>query len=164
MPYFLNAPASMATNNGACRSDTAGTATLIVFNGCSVAKACRSDGSKAIKEIRTIHRFMVRSFAKLLRSSLVSRHRQIRGEPWKARASESKGSVQARAAGITTSGPDRVGPTRLRPVARAWKGSSLVLKPKCLHTDKLLNSTTRLPQAGENVQLGFATISILFKH
>src|SRR5215831_6584085 len=45
---------------------------------------------------------------KFLRSSLVSRHRQIRGEPWKARASESKGSVQARAAGITTSGADRV--------------------------------------------------------
>jgi len=33
-----------------------------------------------------------------------------------------------------------VGPTRLRPVARAWKGSSLVLKPKCLHTYELLNN------------------------
>src|SRR5215831_18076911 len=75
---------------------------------------------------------------KFLRSSLVSRHRQIRGEPWKARASESKGSVQARAAGITTSGADRVGPTRLRPVTRAWKGASLVLKPMCLHTYVLL--------------------------
>src|SRR5262249_28909196 len=77
-----------------------------------------------------------------LRSSLVSRHRQKRGEPWKARASESKGSVQARPAGITTSGADRVGPTRLRPVARAWKGSSLVLKPKCLHSYELLNNST----------------------
>src|SRR5262249_22040560 len=73
--------------------------------------------------------------------SLVSRHRQIRGEPWKARASQSKGSAQTRAAGITTSGADRVGPTRLRPVARAWKGSSLVRKPKCLHTYELLNSS-----------------------
>src|SRR5215469_3152142 len=40
-----------------------------------------------------------------------------------------------------TSGADRVGPTRHRPVARAWKGSSLVLKPKCLHTYELLNSS-----------------------
>src|SRR5215831_19730279 len=72
----------------------------------------------------------------LLRSSLVDI--EIRGEPWKARASESKGSVQARAAGITFSGADRVGPTRLRPVARAWKASSLVLKAKCLHTYELL--------------------------
>jgi len=31
----------------------------------------------------------------LLRSSLVSRHRQPRGESWKARASEPKGCVQA---------------------------------------------------------------------
>src|SRR5215831_15301190 len=82
---------------------------------------------------------------KFLRSSLVNRHRQIRGEPWKARASESKGSVQARAAGITTYGADRVGPTRLRPVARAWKGSSLVLKPKCLHTYEVLNNSIELP-------------------
>jgi len=51
-----------------------------------------------------------------------------------------QGSVEARAAGITTSGADRVGPTSLRPVARAWKGSSLVLKPKCLHTYELLNN------------------------
>jgi len=33
---------------------------------------------------------------------LVSRHRQLRDEPWKARASESKESVQALAVGITT--------------------------------------------------------------
>src|SRR5262249_61480393 len=87
-----------------------------------------------------------------LRSSLVSRHRQITREPGKARASESKGSVQARAAGITTSGADRVGPTRLRPVARAWRGSFLVLKPKCLHTYELLNSSryrTGLHRFGE---------------
>src|SRR5215510_679249 len=77
-------------------------------------------------------------FRELLRSPLVSRHRQIRNEPWKARASESKGTVQARTVGITTSGADRMGPTRHRPVATAWKGSSLVLKPKCLHTYALL--------------------------
>src|SRR5215510_4170329 len=77
----------------------------------------------------------------LLRSSSVSRHRQVRDEPWKARASEFKGSVQARAVGITTSGADQVGSTRHRPVARAWKGSSLVLKPKCLHTYELLDKS-----------------------
>src|SRR5262245_9379073 len=88
---------------------------------------------------------------KFLRSSLVSRHRQIRGEPWKARASESKGSVQARAAGITTSGADRVGPTRLRPVTRAWKGASLVLKPMCLHTYELLKIMDTLGTWGDQV-------------
>jgi len=38
---------------------------------------------------------------KLIRSSLVSRHGQLRDEPWKARAPESKESVQALAVGIT---------------------------------------------------------------
>src|SRR5215468_5482027 len=37
-----------------------------------------------------------------LRSSLVSRYRQLRDEPWKARAPESEERVQALAVGITT--------------------------------------------------------------
>src|SRR4029453_9279976 len=43
----------------------------------------------------------------LLRSSLVSRHKQPRGESWKARASDSIGSVQARTVGITAPRVDR---------------------------------------------------------
>src|ERR1043165_8253214 len=31
MPYFLNAPASIATNRDACNSETAGTATLMTL-------------------------------------------------------------------------------------------------------------------------------------
>jgi hypothetical protein len=68
----------------------------------------------------------------LLRSSLVSRHRQRRDKPWKARASEPKGSVQAPAVGVTAPGADRVGPTRYRPIARAWKGLSLRSRTRCL--------------------------------
>src|SRR5262245_48174870 len=61
----------------------------------------------------------------LLRSSLVSRHTTSKGESWKARASEPKGCVQVRTAEVTAPGVDRVGPTRHRPIARAWKGSAL---------------------------------------
>src|SRR5262245_51060141 len=87
MPYFLNAPASMATNRGACSSDTAGTDTLIVFSGVSAANVgAGSKSKKVIKEIGMVHDFMLRL---------------------------------------------------LFPVG-----------------------TTRLPQAGENVQLGFETISM----
>jgi hypothetical protein len=56
MPYFLNAPASMATNRGACRSDTAGTATLIFFDGISAANVgAGGEKSKAVRQIRIIH-------------------------------------------------------------------------------------------------------------
>src|SRR5215831_18933676 len=78
---------------------------------------------------------------KLLRSSLVSRYRQLRDEPWKARAPESEERVQALAVGITTLGADRVGPTSHRPIARAWKGSSLGSGNRsCLHTYELLDN------------------------
>ena len=43
---------------------------------------------------------LMRWIIRLLRSSLVSRHKTSKGESWKARASEPKGSVQARADGI----------------------------------------------------------------
>ena len=44
----------------------------------------------------------------LLRSSLFYRLTKIKGESWKARAAEPKGSVQAQAVGITTLGAERV--------------------------------------------------------
>ena len=50
----------MATNSGAWRSDTAGTATLIVFNGVSAANdGAGRNSSNAVREIRIVHRFMV---------------------------------------------------------------------------------------------------------
>ena len=53
----------MATNSGACSSETAGTATVIVFSGVSAENVGPdSDNKKAIKEIRMAQRFMVRSF------------------------------------------------------------------------------------------------------
>src|SRR5215470_2951146 len=59
MPYFLNAPASMATNRGACRSETAGTATLIIFSGVSAENVRASgDSKKAVREIRMSHCFI----------------------------------------------------------------------------------------------------------
>src|SRR5215472_2350124 len=59
MPYFLNAPASMATNRGACRSETAGTATLIIFSGVSAENVRASgDSKKAVSEMRMIHCFI----------------------------------------------------------------------------------------------------------
>src|SRR5215475_4941840 len=68
MPYFLNAPASMATNSGACSSDTAGTATLIVFSDVSAVNVgAVGKNKKAIKEIGMIQRFMFRSFSQLVR-------------------------------------------------------------------------------------------------
>jgi hypothetical protein len=83
----------------------------------------------------------------LLGSSLVSRHRQLRDEPWKARASDSKEKVQALAVGITTLGADRAGPILHRPVGRAWKGSSLGSEDQsCLHTYELLNSKLSQPK------------------
>jgi hypothetical protein len=67
MPYFLNAPASMATKSGACSSDTAGTATLIVFSGVSAPDdEAEGNSTKAIREIRIVHRLIVRSFSQLV--------------------------------------------------------------------------------------------------
>src|SRR5262245_32271787 len=60
MPYFLNDPASMATNSGACSRDMAGTDTLIVFSGVSAEKVGASgDTNKAAREIKIAHRFIV---------------------------------------------------------------------------------------------------------
>src|SRR5262245_16527416 len=71
MPYFLNAPASMATNSGACSSDTAGTATLIVFSDVSAANVgAVGKNKKAIKEIGMIQRFMFRLFSQLVTTRL----------------------------------------------------------------------------------------------
>jgi len=57
----------MATNSGACSSDTAGTATLIVFSGVSAPKdEAEGDSNKAVREIRIVHRFMVSSFSQLV--------------------------------------------------------------------------------------------------
>ena len=61
MPYFLNDPASMATNKGACSKDMAGTDTLIVFSAVSAEKVGTvSNNEKTIKDIKMVHRFMVR--------------------------------------------------------------------------------------------------------
>src|SRR5262245_49182034 len=62
MPYFLNDPASMATNSGACSKDMAGTDTLIVFSGVSAEKVGASgDTNKAAREIKIVHRVIVQS-------------------------------------------------------------------------------------------------------
>ncbi|HEX5608142.1 MAG TPA: hypothetical protein VFY96_16575, partial [Candidatus Binatia bacterium] len=42
---FLKAPASMATNSGACNSDTAGTATLMSLTGISAENILAGDVS-----------------------------------------------------------------------------------------------------------------------
>src|SRR5262245_33203777 len=60
MPYFLNDPASMATNKGACSKDMAGTDTLIVFSGVSAPKdETKGESNKAIREIRIVQRVIV---------------------------------------------------------------------------------------------------------
>ena len=69
---------------------------------------------------------------------MVSRQGQLRDEPWKARAPESKESVQALAVEITTLGADRAGPTSHKPIARAWKGSSLGSETEVIYI--LMNS------------------------
>src|SRR5215813_3290111 len=56
MPCFLNDPASMATNKGACSSETAGTATLITFGGSAEDVRASGDSKKVVKEKRIIHR------------------------------------------------------------------------------------------------------------
>src|SRR5262245_3157276 len=68
MPYFLNAPASMATNSGACSKDMAGTDTLIVFSAISAEKVGADDeNNKTVRKIWIAHRFMIRSFPQLVR-------------------------------------------------------------------------------------------------
>ena len=61
----------------------------------------------------------------LLRSSLVSKIRELRGESWRARACKPTGSVEPRVVGITAM--ERIGWRVDKPQthARAWKGSSL---------------------------------------
>src|SRR5262245_31423267 len=71
--------------------------------------------------------------------------RELRDESWRARASDSIGSVQARTVGITALEWIGRWPTRHRPIARVWNGSSLrVLKNgNCLDAYELLNSSAR---------------------
>src|SRR4029077_20302008 len=72
MPYFLNDPASMATNKGACRSETAGTATLMIFGGVSAENIrATGDSKKTIGEMRVVHRFIGCSFP--LKTSITPR-------------------------------------------------------------------------------------------
>ena len=59
------------------------------------------------------------------KSSFVSRDRQQRDEPWKARAPNLKEAFRPWSSGITGLEADRAGPTHRRPIARAWKGSSV---------------------------------------
>ncbi|HEY3151845.1 MAG TPA: hypothetical protein VGK65_09330 [Candidatus Binatia bacterium] len=50
----------MATNRGACRSETAGTATLMTFRGTSAENVgVSSDSKNAVRKIRLVHRFIV---------------------------------------------------------------------------------------------------------
>jgi hypothetical protein len=66
MPYFLNAPASMAMNSGDYKSETAGTATLITLSGASAPSALAWGASnKTARGRKIVHRFMGRSCAKL---------------------------------------------------------------------------------------------------
>src|SRR5262249_8907445 len=64
--------------------------------------------------------------------------RDPRGESWRARAPDCKSNVQARSVGITTLKWIGWRPTRHRPIARAWKGSSLgfadLKLSRCLYT------------------------------
>jgi hypothetical protein len=63
----------MATNSGACRSDTAGTATLIVLSGVSAANVgTGSNNKKAIKEVRMVHCFIASSFSQLVQPITLS--------------------------------------------------------------------------------------------
>ena len=58
----------MATNKGACSKDMAGTDTLIGFIAVSAEKVgAVSNNEKTIKETRMARRFIVHSFAKLVR-------------------------------------------------------------------------------------------------
>ena len=56
----------MATNSGACSSDTAGTATLIVLSGVSAENdEAKGDSNKTVREIRIVHRVMGSSFSRV---------------------------------------------------------------------------------------------------
>ncbi len=58
--YFLNDPASMATNSGACCSETAGTATLIIFDCVSAENAgFSSTSNKNVREMMIVRRSIV---------------------------------------------------------------------------------------------------------
>src|ERR1043166_4741990 len=60
MPYFLNAPASIATNSGACSSDTAGTETLMTLSGVSAEnEGLAGNPNKRIREASILPSFMV---------------------------------------------------------------------------------------------------------
>jgi Sel1 repeat len=80
---------------------------------------------------------------------LVSRHTKTRGESWRARAAEPKGSVQARTVGITAPGVDRV----VADKAQTHCPHSERLAPwflrnrSCLDTYELLNSFILYPFA-----------------
>src|SRR5919106_6757257 len=64
MPCFLKAPASMATNNGDCRSETAGTATLMIFTGVSAGDVgFDCDTKKVTRKIRTVDRCIIAPLA-----------------------------------------------------------------------------------------------------
>src|SRR6266576_752695 len=70
MPYFLNAPASMATNSGACSSDTAGTATLMTLSGISADNVSVGADSKQPVN-RIIQSFIFGPFAGWFKSRLL---------------------------------------------------------------------------------------------
>src|SRR5918996_3676603 len=85
MPYFLNAPASIATNNGDCSSDTAGTATLMIFNGVSAANVANGDNKKIASENSIVHRFIVAPVADSLNSDYSKREKMSRSSWYRTR-------------------------------------------------------------------------------
>jgi hypothetical protein len=62
----------MATNNGACNNDTAGTATLIVLNGVSAENIGEHGAAKiTIREMITVHDFIATPKTDRIKSRLL---------------------------------------------------------------------------------------------
>ena len=99
-------------------------------------EAWRSEGTETLMTLRD-----------LLRSSLVSRHREnqgaSRGERGHPNAKEAFRPGPLEYPRLEWIGME---PTRLRPIARAWKDSSLVFEMQCLDTCELLNTSPSSPQ------------------
>src|SRR5437870_2385227 len=66
----------MATNNGACSNETAGTATLIIFSGVSAEKLGVSEDSKKTVRETKIQRVMSRSFSNYLKTPITPSERK----------------------------------------------------------------------------------------
>jgi hypothetical protein len=100
--------------------------------------------------------------SQLLRSSLVSRHRQPRGESWKARASEPKGCVQApRTVGITAPGVDRVVADKAEAYCPRLEGLGpwFLRSRNCLNTYELLNKSRSSAETFAQMEIESSLVS-----